>query len=165
MLVFEAAARSRPRRSRSNHRWGRPTGSNSSPAGPDPDPSGRPRHARCRVGSAAGLGDGFLGLRRDEETLQPTVYMNTIPALEAALLMCSTRCSQRRLGDLRSRAGAGGRRGHRDADLSPPLRGHRGAPASGTSTCADGVHRLAPQRGGIHRAGTRRRRRSPYGVD
>ena len=25
---------------------------------------------------------GFLGLRRDEETLQPTVYMNTIPALE-----------------------------------------------------------------------------------
>ena len=25
---------------------------------------------------------GFLGLRRDEETLQPTVYMNTIPTLE-----------------------------------------------------------------------------------
>ena len=29
-----------------------------------------------------GAETGFLGLRRDEETLQPTVYMNTIPALE-----------------------------------------------------------------------------------
>lgn len=29
-----------------------------------------------------GAETGFLGLRRDEETLQPTVYMNTIPSLE-----------------------------------------------------------------------------------
>ena len=29
-----------------------------------------------------GAETGFLGLRRDEETLQPTVYMNTIPVLE-----------------------------------------------------------------------------------
>ena len=100
------------------------TGPSSSTSRPDSDPSGRPRHARCRVGSAAGLGDGRLATRR--ETLQPTVHMNTIPALRAAPFMCSTRCSQRAARRSTPQKAQG--RENRDADLSPRRSGGIEAP-------------------------------------
>ena len=80
LLTYEATRTSRPRTSRSRRRWsGRPAADLGQEGRGLPGAARGRRHARRRAPLIPSARVGFIGLYRDEETLQPVEYYLKLP--------------------------------------------------------------------------------------
>ena len=108
---------------------------------------------------------GFIGLYRDEETLEPVEYSVKLrPTSRSATRSCSTRCSRpgTRASPRSPRSRPRGRTRSRSSASSRPRRGSSGSrPAAPRRPHRLRRRRPRPERARLHRPGPRRRGRPP----
>ena len=108
---------------------------------------------------------GFMGLSRDEKTLQPHTYLKSLPddlaSDEVVLLEVMIATGGSSVAALRGASrGGGGAAAPGGADRRPRGAGGGGRGRSGGADHGR-RHRRAPRRARLHRSGPRRRRRPP----